>query len=112
MAWIIYIYVMMSIVIAVTAYSAAGWQAGLSAFGTAVLVFWAGVGLRASFFPGTNKVHKLQGVILAIIFVALAHWIGKGFTVHFFRLDFTGTEWGWIGFVLCFLCGTKRFASS
>lgn len=83
MAWVIYIYVMMSVVIAVTAYNAAGWQAGLSAFGTTVLVFFAGAGLRGSFFSHTHKLQKLAGLGAAIIFLALAHWIGKGFSVHF-----------------------------
>lgn len=111
MAWIIYIYVTVSLVIAVTAYNAAGWQPGLSAFGTTALVFWAGAGLRGSFFPGTKKIHKVQGVVLATIFLAVAHWLGKGFSVHFMDWDFTGTEWGWIGFVICFVCTTKRFGN-
>ena len=112
MAWIVYIYVVASVVIAVTAFNAAGWQAGLSAFGTTALASWAGIGLKGSFFPGTRKKHKLQGIIFAIIFLTFAHWIGKGFSVHLIGWDFTGTEWGCIGFVICFLCTTKRFASS
>ena len=110
MHWIIYIYVTMSIVIAVTAYNAAGWQAGLSAVGTTILVFFAGAGLRGSFFPGTHRLQKLAGTVAAIIFVAAAHWIGKGFSVHLIQWDFTGSQWVWIGFVICFLCTTKRFA--
>ena len=102
---------MMSFVIAMTAFNAAGWQAALSAFGTTVLVFFAGAGLRGSFFPGTHKLQKLAGLGAAIIFVGLAHWIGKGFSVHVVTYDLTGSEWGWIGFVICFLCTTKRFAT-
>ncbi|MGB7949112.1 MAG: hypothetical protein WCH75_15610, partial [Candidatus Binatia bacterium] len=117
---IIYIYVIVSIVVAVTAFNAAGWQAGLSAFTTTVLVFFAGAGLRGSFFKkGPRKTEspadrqiRLAGIILAAIFLDLAHWLGKGFSVHFIVWDFTGTEWAWIGFLICFVCTSKRFAES
>jgi uncharacterized membrane protein AbrB (regulator of aidB expression) len=105
-----YIYMIVSIVIAVMAYNAAGWPAGLSAVGTTVLVFFAGAALRGSFFPETPKLQKLAVFAAAIIFLALAHWIGKGFSVHLARWVFTGSQWGWIGFIICFTCTTKRFA--
>ena len=39
--WIIYIYVLISLVIAFTAFSA-GWRAGLSPIGTSFLPLWVG----------------------------------------------------------------------
>jgi hypothetical protein len=109
MAWIIYIYVLISLVIAFTAFSA-GWQAGLSAIGTTFLAFAAGAGLRGSLY-GTKR-QKLAGLALAVVLMSIAHWVGQGFSVHVFGYNFTGTEWGWLGFVICVLCTSKRFAVS
>jgi hypothetical protein len=47
--WIIYIYVLISLVIAFTAFSA-GWRAGLSAIGTSFFAFVAGAGLRGGLY--------------------------------------------------------------
>jgi len=55
--WIIYIYVLISLVIAFTAFSA-GWRAGLSAIGTSFFAFVGG-GLRGSLYGRHCK--KWQG---------------------------------------------------
>jgi len=51
--WIIYIYVLISLVIAFTAFSA-GWRAGLSAIGTSFFAFVGG-GLRGSLYGRHRK---------------------------------------------------------
>ena len=109
MLWFIYIYWLISMVIAFTAFSA-GWQAGLSAIGTTLLSVIAGAGLRGSLYG--PKWQKLAGLGLAVVLIGIAHWIGQGFSAHVFGYDFTGTEWGWLGFLICFLCISKRFALS
>ena len=108
-AWIIYMYVLISMVIAFTAFSA-GWRAGLSAIGTSFFAFVAGAGLRGGLYGTTRQ--KVAGLGLAVGLMSIAHWIGQGFSVHVFGYDLTGTQWGWLGFVICFLCITKRFAVS
>jgi hypothetical protein len=57
-AWIIYMYVLISMVIAFTAFSA-GWRAGLSAIGTSFFAFVAGAGLRGGLYGRHGK--KWQG---------------------------------------------------
>ena len=109
MAWIIYLYVLFSLVIAFTAFSA-GWQASLSALGATLLSLVAGVGLRGSLY-GT-KGQKLAGVGLAVVLIGFAHWVGRGFSAQVFGYYFTGTEWAWLGFVICFLFTPKQWASS
>jgi hypothetical protein len=108
-AWMIYIYVLISLVIAFTAFSA-GWQAGLSAIGTSFFAFVAGAGLRRGLYGTTRQ--KVAGLGLAVGLMSITHWVGQGFSVHVFGYDFTGTAWGWLGFAICFLCITKRFAVS
>jgi hypothetical protein len=61
-AWIIYIYVLISLVIAFTAFSA-GWRAGLSAIGTSFFAFVAGAGLRGGLYGTTRQ--KVAGLGLA-----------------------------------------------
>ena len=107
--WIIYIYVLISLVIAFIAFSA-GWRAGLSAIGTSFFAFVAGAGLKASLYGTTRQ--KVAGLGLAVGLMSITHWVGQGFSVHVFGYDFTGTAWGWLGFAICFLCITKRFAVS
>jgi hypothetical protein len=61
--WIIYIYVLISLVIAFTAFSA-GWRAGLSAIGTSFFAFVAGAGLRGGLYGTTRQ--KVAGLGLAV----------------------------------------------
>jgi len=107
--WIIYIYVLISLVIAFTAFSA-GWRAGLSAIGTSFFAFVAGAGFRRGLYGTTRQ--KVAGLGLAVGLMSITHWVGQGFSVHVFGYDFTGMAWGWLGFAICFLCITKRFAVS
>ena len=62
-AWIIYMYVPISMVIAFTAFSA-GWRAGLSAIGTSLFAFVAGAGSRGSLYGTTRQ--KVAGLGLAV----------------------------------------------
>ena len=108
-AWIIYMYVLISLVIAFTAFSA-GWRAGLSAIGTSFFAFVAGAGFRRGLYGTTRQ--KVAGLGLAVGLMSITHWVGQGFSVHVFGYDVTGMAWGWLGFAICFLCITKRFAVS
>jgi len=85
--WIIYIYVLISLVIAFTAFSA-GWRAGLSAIGTSFFAFVGGAGLRGSLYGTTRQ--KVAGLGLAVGLMSITHWVGQGFSVHVFGYDFTG----------------------
>ena len=98
-------------IVAVGAYTTAGLAAGLSAAVVAILVFFAGSGLRGSFLVGTVS-QKIGGTLAAILLLAVATWLGTQFSVHFFGLDFTGSQWGWLSFAVCFLLTTKRFTTS
>ena len=100
-----------NIIIAAGAYMAAGLPAGLSAAGAAILVFFAGSGLRGSFLVGTTS-QKIGGSLAAIVMLAAATWLGTQFSVRFLGIDFTGSLWAWLGFAVCFLLTTKRFATS
>jgi hypothetical protein len=108
MAWVIYVYWVISLTLVVSAFVNAGWGPALSTAGTSLLSFFAGAGLRGSLY-GT-KGQKLAGLGMAVVFMGIAHWVGHGFSAHVFGYDFDGTQWGWLGFVVCFLCTTKRFA--
>jgi hypothetical protein len=105
--WIIYIYVLISLVIAFTAFSA-GWRAGLSAIGTSFFAFVAGAGLRGGLYGTTRQ--KVAGLGLAVGLMSITHWVGQDFQFTF--LAMTLLAWGWLGFAICFLCITKRFAVS
>ena len=105
----IYIYVLISLVIAFTAFSA-GWRAGLSAIGTSFFAFVAGAGLRGGLYGDDTAKSGRVGASRRLM--SITHWVGQGFSVHVFGYDFTGMAWGWLGFAICFLCITKRFAVS
>ncbi len=100
---------MVSIVVIITAYNTAGLSPGLSALGTSFLSFFSGAGLRGSLY-GTRG-QKFAGGSAAIIFMAIAHWIGAGVWVHIYGIDLAGSEWGWIGFFICLLFMPKRMAA-
>ena len=106
--FIIYLYWLFSIVIVITAFNAAGLSPGLSASGTSILSFFAGGGLKGSLYGTLGQ--KLAGGSIALVLMGVAHWLGAGFSVHIFGIDLTGTEWGWIGFIICLLLTPKRMA--
>jgi hypothetical protein len=109
MFWPIFVYLLMSIAIAATAVSNAGWSAGLSAVATISLFLVAGGGLKASLWWG-DKSQKIAGPIVAVLLVALAHWLSGGFAVHLFGYFRSGGLWGWIGFAICFVFANKKLA--
>lgn len=107
--FIIYIYWLLSIVVIVTAFNAAGLWPGLSAFGTSLLSFFAGAGLKGSLY-GTRG-QKIAGASAALVLMGIAHWFGAGFSVRILGNNLTGTEWGWIGFVICLLLTPRMLFS-
>jgi hypothetical protein len=107
--FIIYPYLLISVIVIITAFNAAGLSAGGSAFGTSILSFFAGSGLKGSFY-GTRG-QKLAGACAALVLMGISHWLGAGFSVHILGIDLTGTQWGWIGFFICLLFTTKRMGS-
>jgi len=110
MFWPISIYLLLSLAIALTGWLDAGFTVGLSAIGTSVLSISAGGGLKASLLWG-DKAQKIGGPLIAAIVMALALWISRGFSVQLSGYILSGTMWGWIGFVICFVFASKKLAS-
>jgi hypothetical protein len=107
MAWIILIYIVISGIVSFTAISS-GWSATLSAAGTSLLSVIAGSGLRGSLY-GT-KTQKVGGFVFAAILIGIAYWLGHLFSAHLFDFDFTGSQWGVIGFVISLVFTPKWMA--
>jgi hypothetical protein len=110
MFWPVYIYIVISIVIAVSAWSNSGFAVGLSAIGTSALSLIAGGGLKAALWWG-DKSQKIAGIIIAAVVMALAYWISHRFSAQLFSYSVTGELWGFIGFVTCFVFTNKKLAS-
>jgi hypothetical protein len=110
MFWPIYVYVVMSLMIALSAWSNSGFSVGLSAIGTSTLSLIAGGGLKAALWWG-DKAQKIAAPIIAAIVMALVYWISHGFEVQLFGYVIAGALWGFIGFIICFVFTNKKLAS-
>ena len=110
MVWLVTAYVFASIAIAVSAGVNAGVSAGLCAIGASALFTVAGGGLKASF--AGDMTQKIGGSVIALVLVLAGRWLSNGFSVMLFGTRLSGEEWGWIGFILCFLSANKLLQSA
>src|SRR3984893_8001182 len=110
MVWLLNLYVIMSVVVSVSAAFHVGIAAGVYAVLTIAIALIAGGGLKATLFWG-NTVQKIGGPVVTVLLVILAHWLSAGFSVGLFSYRFTGAEWGVIGFVIAFLWANQRITA-
>lgn len=110
MVWLLSLYVIMSVVISVSAAFHVGIAAGLYAVLTITLALIAGGGLKATLFWG-NAVQKIGGPVVVALLVIFAYWLSGGFSVGLFSYSFTGAEWGAMGFVIAFLWANQSIAA-
>jgi hypothetical protein len=106
-------YVIMSLVVAVSAFSHAGWTAALSAVVTSLLLLITGARLRQIIFYETDWKNlrgrtfdmATGGIVASLFFIGFAQWLSTKFSVHFFDYTLDGWEWGWMGFAIGFING-------
>ena len=110
MVWLLNLYVIMSVVVSVSAAFHVGIAAGVYAVLTIAVALIAGGVLKATLFWG-NTVQKIGGPVVAALLVILAYWLSGGFSVGLFSYSFTGAEWGAIGFLIAFLWANQRIAA-
>jgi hypothetical protein len=115
-ASLISVYFLVSIVLAVSALSHAGWTAGLSTIATSLLSLIAGVRLRQiishetdwSDLKGRRFDMAIGGIVTSVAVIILAQWLGTKFSLHLFDYTLDGWQWGWIGFAIAFVYLPKR----
>jgi hypothetical protein len=110
MVWLLNLYVIMSVVVSVSAAFHVGPAAGAYAVLTIAVALIAGGGLKATLFWGSTA-QKIGGPVVTALRVILAYWLSGGFSVGLFSYRFTGAEWGAIGFVIAFLWANQRIAA-
>lgn len=104
--WIIFVYVMASVVLSISAGSRVGIMVGVAFAAGSVLAVAVGGGLRASLL-GPRK-QKVWGSAIAAVVLALALWVGTHFSATFFGVYVSGPLWVVIGAVVCFLFVDKK----
>jgi hypothetical protein len=104
--WIIFIYVILSLVLAISAGAHAGLMVGVAFAGGSILGISAGGGLRASLLGPT--VQKVWGSVIAAAVLALGLWVGTHFAAQFFGHDVSGPVWVLIGAMVVFVFIDKK----
>jgi hypothetical protein len=94
------IYAVFSITLAVSAWANAV-ASGLSLLTIALIAFCSGAGLRGSFYYGYQQISAATMATLTCM--AIATWIGQGFTAQLFGIELSGSVWGWLGFIVAFI---------
>jgi hypothetical protein len=104
--WIIYLYVIASIVLSISAWTRAGVMVGVAFAAGSVLAVAVGGGLRASLLGPTKQ--KVWGSVIVALLLVLALWVGTHFSATLFGLYVSGPVWVIIGAVVCFLFVDKK----
>jgi hypothetical protein len=99
--FVMFLYIVMSAALAISAGIHAGLWIGLHAAGGSILALSAGVGIRAS-LKG-DRTQKIFGGLFGVALFTLSLWISTGFSVTLFGLFLIGPIWAAVGFVVCFL---------
>lgn len=107
MFWIVYLYLVVSVIPAV--FNLFNDVAlGLSTLFGSLLAVFAGGGLRGSLYG--NKGQKIGGFVSAVIFILIAYWLSDKFYFAIKGFSFTGLEWIIIGFFIGLLFVSKTVA--
>ena len=107
MAYLIFIFIIFSAVAAFDAIQV-GWPTALSLLGSSILSAFAGSGLRGSLYSGPGPI--IAGLSMAVIFMVIAQWLGRMYSVGLFENQFSGEAWSLFGFIIGFVCTSKKFS--
>jgi hypothetical protein len=105
----IFLYVVLSIAIAISAGTSAGIWVALHAAGGSLLALSAGVGIRAS-LKG-DRTQKIVGSVIGLAILALSLWISEGFLATLYGVNISGPIWAIIGFFVCFMFSGGKLTS-
>jgi hypothetical protein len=104
--WIIYVYVIGSIVLSISGWIRAGVMVGVSIAAGSFLAVAVGGGLRASLLGPTKQ--KVWGSVIAVLLLLLGVWVGTHFSATIYGVYISGPVWVVVGAVVCFLFVEKR----
>jgi hypothetical protein len=97
----IFLYILVSAAIAISAGANAGLWVALHAAGGCLLALSAGVGMRAS-LKG-DRTQKIGGSLIGLAILALSLWVSEGFSATLYGVSISGPIWATIGLVVCFM---------
>jgi hypothetical protein len=108
--WLIYVYVIASVVLTVgMVFRGDIWNA-LCLGGTSLLSLVAAGGLKFGILWG-DKAQKIGVLLVAFALLVLAYWLSSGFSVEVFGYQVSGLMWGAAGASIGLLCVDRRMAS-
>jgi hypothetical protein len=110
MFWPIFLYLIASIVVAISAGGKAGIETGIFVFLASALALIAGGGLKASIWYG-DRGQKIAGPIIAAAIMGVSLWAARGFSVQLFGYYLSGTLWSIIGATVCFVFANKKLCT-
>ena len=95
------VYTLISLSLILSAWANAGVGSGMAVLTIVLVAFCSGAGLRASFYYGYQQISA--ATMATMVCMAIATWLGQGFTAQVFGVELTGGLWGWIGFSASFV---------
>lgn len=108
--WLIYIYVIASVVLTVgMVFRGDIWNA-LRLGGTSVLSLVAAGGLKFGILWG-DRAQKIGVPLVAFAPLVLAYWLSSGFSEEVFGYQVSGLMWGAVGAAIGLLCVDRQMAS-
>lgn len=103
---LIFIYVILSVMLAISAGVHAGLLTGIAYAGGSLLAISSGGGLRANLLGPPKQ--KIFGSLIAAVLLAAGLWVGTHFSAQFFGVNVSGPVWVCIGAAIVFLFVDKK----
>jgi len=110
MFWPIFIYFIISIILAVASFFRTGTSVALCLFGTSMISLVAAGGLKFGILWG-DRAQKIGVPLVAILLLGFAYWLSSGFSVQIFGYQLSGLTWGIIGAVIGLIFVDRKLAS-
>lgn len=107
---VIFIYIIVTIVVAGSALFHGYWAAAFYTLATCLVFLAAGGGLKAIVLAKEKGLILIGGIIISLLLCGLGQWLSSGFSVGLFGHTLSGAVWGWIGFAVCILFTSKQIA--
>ncbi len=106
----IFAYEVISIICAVTAGLHVGLKPAVCTLGASVISVIAAGGIKAGLLWGKGP-QRIGTLAVGVLLVALAYWLGSGFSVVLWSNVLSGQEWAGIGTVVGLVFVTKKLAT-
>lgn len=111
MFWPIFVYLIISVVVAVNLFLRNEIAPALCLVATAFLVLAAAGGLKHGLLWAPDRRQRISAPIIAAALFCVAYWLSTGYSLQIYQYEFAGPLWAALGAVLGLIFLDRRMTS-